>query len=103
MQLRGLLTFFRDINGLKDEPIVTEHYQAEAKFEVGSARSFSDIQFRKGTLVMPPLRIQKSTGSFFFFFFFESSRLIVASTTMFSSLTVLLTPPCLFSCLFGME
>ncbi|PON86708.1 hypothetical protein TorRG33x02_175400 [Trema orientale] len=46
-------------------PSVTELYQAGVKFEVGSTRSLFDIQFRKGTLVIPHLRIRKSTESFF--------------------------------------
>ncbi|PON86699.1 hypothetical protein TorRG33x02_175310 [Trema orientale] len=46
-------------------PSVMELYHAGAKFEVGPSRSLFDIQFRKGTLVIPHLRIRKSTESFF--------------------------------------
>ncbi|EXB36768.1 hypothetical protein L484_004014 [Morus notabilis] len=46
-------------------PSVTELYEAGVNFEVGSTKSLFDIQFRKGTLVIPRLRIRKSTESFF--------------------------------------
>ena len=46
-------------------PSVTELYQAGVKFEVGSTRSLFDIQFCRGTLVIPQLQIRKSTESFF--------------------------------------
>ena len=46
-------------------PSVTELYQAGVNFEVGSTKSLFDIQFRNGTLVIPHLRIRRSTESFF--------------------------------------
>ncbi|GMN66359.1 hypothetical protein TIFTF001_035420 [Ficus carica] len=46
-------------------PSVTELHETGVKFEVGSAKSLFDIQFCRGTLVIPQLRIRKSTESFF--------------------------------------
>ena len=46
-------------------PSVTGLYNAGVEFKVGSSRSLFDIQFRGHTLVIPHLRIRRSTESFF--------------------------------------